>query len=133
MTVTLLWYSEYKYLNHQQHNHVDRIVDIKEPSVRIFVTDISALSVIHRDGNESEKRTVLKRKMSEAVKLFRVDKRLQSHRSEIVKDNHFSVVPLIKTEEYDRPCRNQIRPIAEMRKGDQHAEQDQARRSLNLL
>ena len=57
-------------LNHQKNNHVRRIVDIEEPTVQIFVPDIAALSVIHRDRNEGEKSTVLKRKQSEAVKLF---------------------------------------------------------------
>ena len=47
-------------LNHQKYYHVRRIVDIEEPAVQIFVPDISALSVIHRDRYEREKGTVLK-------------------------------------------------------------------------
>ena len=39
---------------------VRRIVDIEEPAVQIFVPDISALSVIHRDRYEREKSTILK-------------------------------------------------------------------------
>ena len=67
-------------LNHQQYNHMRRIVDIEEPAVQIFMTGISVLSVIHRDRYEREKRTVLKRKKCEAVKLFQVDQRLQRDR-----------------------------------------------------
>ena len=47
-------------LNHQKNDHVRRIVDIKEPLVKILMPDISALSVIHRDRYEREKGTVLK-------------------------------------------------------------------------
>ena len=54
-------------LNHQQHNHMRRIVDIKEPAVQIFVPDIRALSVIHRDWYEREKSTILKKKPSETL------------------------------------------------------------------
>ena len=43
----------YARLNNEQQNHMHRIVDIEEPAVQIFVTDIPALSVIHRDRNES--------------------------------------------------------------------------------
>ena len=36
-----------------------RIVDIEETAVQFFVPDIAALSVIHQDRNEREKRTEL--------------------------------------------------------------------------
>ena len=67
----------YARLNNEQQNHMHRIVYIEEPAVQIFVTDIAALSVIHRDRYEREKSTILKRKKCEAVKLFQVDQRLQ--------------------------------------------------------
>lgn len=59
---------------------MSRIVDIKEPAVQFYEPDIPALPVIHRDRYEREKRTILKRKQGEAVKLFQVEQRLQRDR-----------------------------------------------------
>ena len=123
----LLWYSEYKCLNHQQHNHVDRIVDIKEPSVQIIVTDITALPVIYSNRNQRKQSAELKRKRGEAIELPAEYKRLQRHRCQHKEYRHLLFVTLIITEKDDRPRWNQIRPVAEMRERDQASEQHDAR------
>ena len=105
-----------------------RIEDIEEPAVQIFVTDIAALSVIHRDRYESEKCTELKRKEREHLKLFSVNQGLQDRRCQNEENGSFSEIPLIVVEEDDCPRRYQIRPIAKMREGDQTAEQNNAHR-----
>ena len=50
----------YRSLNHQQQTHVRRIVDIEEPAVHFFVSDITAPSVIHPDRYECKKCSILK-------------------------------------------------------------------------
>lgn len=67
------------YLNHQQHNHVRRIVDIKEPAVQLFISDNAALSVIEHYRDQCKQSAELKRKRGEAIELPAVYQRLQRH------------------------------------------------------
>ena len=114
-------------LNHQQHNNVRRIVDIKETPAQFFVLGIASLSVIHSNRNQRKQSTEMKRKEREAIELPADYQRLQRYRSKHKEHHHLLFVTLIMAEKDDRPCRNQIRPVAEMRQRDQASKQYDAR------
>ncbi len=54
-----------------------RIIDVEEPAVQIFVTDISALSVVKHDRYQREQSAVLIRERSKTIILRQPDRRLQ--------------------------------------------------------